>query len=96
MPKSKKVVNRTSFIDGIITDLIDTSRRPTTQTICRYIQSLEIDSVSSRIGQAFVTALTVTAMLVLSAGTVYSQMRPSGGALKFPNTINRICFGWWS
>ena len=56
MPKSKKVVNRTSFIDGIITDLIDTSRRPTTQTICRYMQSLNIDSVSSRIGQTFVTA----------------------------------------
>ena len=56
MPKSKKVVNRTSFIDGIITDLIDTSRKPTTQTICRYIQGLDIDCVSSRIGQAFVTA----------------------------------------
>ena len=56
MPKSKTVVNRTSFIDGIITDLIDTSRRPTTQTICRYIQNLGIDSVSSRIGQTFVSA----------------------------------------
>ena len=57
MTKATKSVGNNSLIDGIVTDLIETSRRPSSKAICRYVQSIEPETVIERIGTAFVHAL---------------------------------------
>ena len=54
---TKKTIVRTSLIDSVMTDLIDTARRPTHRLIASYCQTVDRDVPTQRIGYAFVSAL---------------------------------------